>query len=84
MNFRLSSILVVGFVLARGVPASAAARVLTEYDYNTAAFGKRQNAPPCETFDVGTDLSSPVSNLDNDRRPFTFEDKFGKLSIYLR
>lgn len=37
-----------------------------------------------ETFDVGTDLGSPVSKLYYDKRPFAFSGKIGKVSVSLK
>jgi len=37
-----------------------------------------------ETFDVGTDLGSPVSKLYYDRRPFAFTGKIEKIAIALK
>jgi arylsulfatase len=37
-----------------------------------------------ETFDVGTDLGSPVSKLYYDRRPFAFSGKINKIAVALK
>lgn len=37
-----------------------------------------------ETFDVGTDLGSPVSLNYDDRRPFTFEGKINSVNVSLK
>lgn len=37
-----------------------------------------------ETFDVGTDLGSPVSLNYDDRRPFAFEGKINSVDVRLR
>jgi hypothetical protein len=34
-----------------------------------------------ETFDVGTDLGSPVSKIYYDRRPFAFSGKIKKFAV---
>jgi hypothetical protein len=37
-----------------------------------------------ETFDVGTDLGSPVSKLYYDRRPYAFTDKVNQIDVLLK
>jgi hypothetical protein len=37
-----------------------------------------------ETFDVGTDLGSPVSRDYFERRPFKFDRKIGKVKVELK
>ena len=37
-----------------------------------------------ETFDVGTDLGSPVSKLYYDRRPFAFTGKINSVTVTLK
>jgi hypothetical protein len=37
-----------------------------------------------ESFDVGTDLGSPVSRDDFDRRPFRFDGKIERLRVNLK